>query len=1608
MSGNPRQLVDALSDHIALYHSSIPNQSSSYSSSANPRNCILDWFSSLTVHQRQAALTIVDPKWIRLLLQMQSRLLRSGHGFFIILPDVPAGDPPLPSLCFRRSRGLLSRVSFSSSSEEIVYRSVRLFSSREGEGAVGSCSEVDTVTVSEDFVRDLDSFVAVMDGISNGDFLRTTTTALPATDWEELPWLKAKGYYSVESFLANKMEMALRLSWGISRGRKRGVKVKSGFNAAGIVENVLSRKRGSIDWWNGLDGRIKKQVFLVVSKKAAKALVVDTMRRRINVLKDTQGSYNMDAIEIRRHCTSPTWDRTTRLLSRADPVLLGVASTSQLPSRLASIFSGLFLLQEISDSLLDRQHHEVEMEKIFFSSLSSIHTLADNVLRRIREFILRLSSDFVKFELLEDKNVKPQTNKSVKKSDSGHAKGKRKGSRTKFSSQKKQSHLVDVSCWETPEEHGGKPIDGYNHGKVQQDISRQARTTKSTIDTRTLHNDDMEETSTMQAEMKLSGGLICKEVPIARLNGGKTNSKSKKNKSKSKKSSGGKNSAEDIMERNLQSTENAAASRTSIRQSWQTASVTSTIQSHIHDHPCDNSLNSRISLESVIKSGEGSICSGPGIGRGSLCNCLFTSGLRDESQTVIEGGPDCNKKKIEPFSDRHSSDGSLLVRDNSLKNVCVSATGQSDILSCSTSDKHNNLNCAPSNRLPVLSSMQRNSSESVTSARTVIVQVNNDENCHIEGNAGCTVSISHEPNVSNFPSPSIDSRCLPASTNGPDLEVGHNLQNNSPHPITSMEYQQNNSTFEDSSKTVTLQNRAVSLDWPPAVRSNNGLNPPFTCLDWPPVVRRDNGLNPSLTCNIDSVFIPRLQPSFHSGFTTYGAQCNIAKDEDEKYFMEGMDYFESKSVDMADDLEGHWLSEEEYETQKISDRDYSQFFGGGVMYWNTSDLAGTGFSRPPSLSSDDSSWARHEADLNRAIDEIVGLPSLSCSYGANGLTSPPPSPLYTSFDIYFLGSELQSVGFAVAGNEVGGMMHHSSSSTIPEEEKVSGSSTSPTVGSGEGMLRDALPCPLLRPIIIPNISRRSMISLDHSSPCIPRSRKDYPRIKRPPSPVVLCVPRAPRPPPPSPVGESRKQRGFPTVRSGSSSPRHWGMKNMCPDEKYFEEGNICINGAEVFWPSCAGKSLTSTTLMQPVRDSLLEDHLLSISQLSVDQEHPDVTFPLQSLELHNSPELKTSLALMQGFLHEEIDFFCKKIGTVNMMRKPYVNWAVKRVSRSLQVLWPRSRTKVFGSNATGLALPTSDVDLVVCLPPVRNLEPIKEAGILEGRNGIKETCLQHASRYLANQEWVKSDSLKTVENTAIPVIMLVAEVPKDLVSCKGSTSVQESRGDGAQVSPGQGAPLGSEISNSEDSASSAFAREEPNHDIDMKSIRLDISFQSPTHTGLQTTELVRELTGQFPAAIPLALVLKQFLADRSLDHSYSGGLSSYCLVLLIIRFLQHQHHKNRPVNHNLGRLLMDFFYFFGNVFDPRQMRVSIRGSGLYMNRERGQSLDPLHIDDPLYPTNNVGRNCFRIHQCTKAFSDAYSTLQEELLHLPPSDDPRKSPFLKLLPMVIPSIKSFTE
>ncbi|KAJ9556582.1 hypothetical protein OSB04_011196 [Centaurea solstitialis] len=1409
-----RQLIDSLTSHISLYTSHSPI---SPNPNPNPRSSILKWFSSLSPHQRQSHLTIVDKSFTQLLLQFQFKLNSNGHGSFIILPDIPSSNPNpnpnpnsnsnsnLPTFCFRKSHGLLTRISQNSIPEKRIRESVQLFDSKEGEnfGTSGSnsscCSNcLDSVTVSREFVENVDVFVEMMDGVSDGGFLRADESVLMGSlDWLELDWLKAKGYYGLEAFVANRLELALRVSWlRLNVGKKRGMKVKEkervACAGAGVAENVYWRKKGCVEWWVKLDDEMKRKVFRMVLGKAARLLTHDILYGKSRGIEDDPPTTSRKDKPPPRFSPQETIKTLRRNNIGSDLTLFNFNPPPNKPSSITRTFNRLLVVCEISTMLLAFEHRQFDEDSLFFSSLASVSTVSDRILRRLRGLLMVVSLDFTKLELLEDLS----STKPVKKPKQKVVSGKKGKARDMNKPVPVQRSVKSNSAPNKPAKDDRDKLDV--HGTVVQETDIKKETPPAAVEMVVLVFE--------QGDGMVNGTLQT------------TSKKSKRAKKKHKK---------DVKSR-----------------------------------------DSTISHKSEITHNDTSI----------------------QDYTLNQPDPDQDDKKENlDFTDASNIEKGTIVDGQNV-----------DFID--------------------LENLKKTETQSLVSEVAEVTRKEKNLPVNKERDSG-PVSTSGNPPYewpTSAPQLSFVNSHLPATTDRLHLDVGHNWQNH----------------FHQSGFVHTMH----QVRNPPI---ENGCKPIPMSLDWPPMVHSINGLVPSMACGYNTGYISRRQP-FKQSFSA-------------------SEFVESSHIgnppEMADEHDGHWLGEEDF---AVSGMDYSQYFGGGVMYWDSSDHPVAGFSRPPSLSSDDSSWAWREADMNRTVDDMVAF---SSSYSTNGLTSPSASSFCSPFE---------PLGYVIPSEVTGKVLHSSSTMTDLSDENVSGSlATFP--GDIEAKTGDLFPYPILRPIIIPNISRDRSREFkrnhEHKSPCVPPSRREEPPIKRPPSPVVLCVPR------PSQVGDSRKHRGFPTVRSGSSSPRHWGVKGWFHDGISFEECCVRVDGSEVVWPSWRKKSLSARQLTQTLPGAILQDRLIAISQLTRDQEHPDMAIPIQPPESLDCSVRKTALPVMHGFLTDEMDAFCKRVAGVNMTRKPYINWAVKRVTRSLQVLWPRSRTNVFGSNATGLSLPTSDVDLVVCLPPVRNLEPIKEAGILEGRNGIKETCLQHAARYLVNQEWVKNDSLKIVENTAIPIIMLVVEVPSDLIV---SSDLRRP-------------PL------------TSVDREIPGKDTaDVESIRIDISFKAPSHTGLQTTELVKELTEQFPAATPLALVLKQFLADRSLDQSYSGGLSSYCLILLITRFLQHEHHYGRPINSNFGGLLMDFFYFFGNVFDPRQMRISVQGSGVYINRERGYSIDPIYIDDPLFPANNVGRNCFRIHQCIKAFADAYSTLEDQLASLTDNRDSSNGS-LKLLPLIIPSI-----
>ncbi|XP_024032775.1 uncharacterized protein LOC112095306, partial [Morus notabilis] len=1214
-----------------------------------------------------------------------------GHGLFIVLPDLLSDN--LPSVCFKKSRGLLCRVSESNQSERAIFDATRLFSSREGE-AIEECSSsaksLDSVTVCEEFVQNFDQFVEAMDGVSNGRFLRGEESEL-GSDWVELEWLKAKGYYSIEAFVANRLEVALRLAWlnnNSGNGKKRGVKLKEKASSAGVAANVYWRKKGCVDWWENLDSSPRKKIFNAVLGKSAKNLCREILKATESSLEDDLWLFNTGLERPSRYKHTVNTRKTVSTLE-ADAEFgsnIVPASVSGKSASLSNSLNSLFVLRDIvmtaslcQDSICD------DKGKIFFSTLSSICTVSDFILRKVRGFLMVISLDCTKLELISEENVKSSPIKSKGKVSSCSRKKKGKTRNTK------KLNPVEGGC-----------VDSRDKSSKDIDCALAHKENSELLLVESKETPDVPQRKDMSIEKSLF------KEPTKAVGVGKAQSAARKTRREKGKSriNGFKNPVE-VANYKRPATEASSSSicqddpvgnySVSANPTFQSVSGENASQYNVltPSSITSSSVNGRIKEDHTsfsIQENKGSEC--------YQLNKIVTGNTTISSRLET---PNCNAdEKVIPSSEPALDTKVFKNEDSSIKKSAP--IGEFDI---KTASPEKQVRVFDIKEKPVLIQEQesRQVSDTTPSSRP------------------CSGGPPYEwPSVASNPH-------LPPATDRLHLDVGRNWH------------------------------RHFHQSFLPAIHQRNiegGCNPTLSrrlpmSLDWPPMVRGTCGLAPSRTCNYESGFISRWHCTYPQNFSNHTMHLNAtATDEERKHSGDFTDLPELTSKhDLADDWDSHWISEDEVDVHAVSGIDYNQYFGGGVMYWNPSDHPAGGFSRPPSLSSDDSSWAWREADMNRAVDDMVAF---SSPYSTTGLTSPTAS-FCSPFDS--LGPGHQALGYVLSGNEVPGKVLRSPSTVTDAavEEDTSRSLTDLT-GEGEGKTGDLLPYHILPPIIVPNVSRdrsRSEFKCSHDakSSCVPLSRREQPRMKRPPSPVVRCVTRAPRPPPPSPVSESRKHRGFPTVRSGSSSPRHWGVRGWFPDGANLEEACLYRDGAEVVWPSWRNNNFSGHSMIQPLPAALLQDRLIAMSHLARDQEHPDVAVPMQLTESQSSPKQKASLSVMHNLLHDEIDSFCKQVAAQNLARKPYITWAVKRVTRSLQVLWPRSRTNIFGSNSSGLALPTSDVDLVVCLPPVRNLEPIKEAGILEGRNGIKETCLQHAARYLANQDWVKSDSLKTVENTAV-------------------------------------------------------------------------------------------------------------------------------------------------------------------------------------------------------------------------------------------------------------------
>ena len=263
---------------------------------------------------------------------------------------------------------------------------------------------------------------------------------------------------------------------------------------------------------------------------------------------------------------------------------------------------------------------------------------------------------------------------------------------------------------------------------------------------------------------------------------------------------------------------------------------------------------------------------------------------------------------------------------------------------------------------------------------------------------------------------------------------------------------------------------------------------------------------------------------------------------------------------------------------------------------------------------------------------------------------------------------------------------------------------------------------------------------------------------------------------------------------------------------------------------------------------------------------------------------------------------------------------IKNVTNSVNKALPYYEVNLYGSHATNLCLPWSDLDVVL----IKRLNGNNISSIQTTFDN--SSLLSKLFENIRNEPWVKD--CKLISKASVPIIKL-------------------------------------------------FAIEQYNN------MSIDISIQDENHFGLKCVELVKNYIKEYKSLKPLVLAIKNILKRANLNDPYKGGISSYGLILMIVYFLQGLKLSGVDIspgenNCNLGKLFFNFLKFYGLTFETNKTIIKINdGMNDKIFNEFDFHTSDLVIIDPLNSYNNIAKSCQQFYNIKIAFIICLMTLEDD-------------------------------
>ena len=176
---------------------------------------------------------------------------------------------------------------------------------------------------------------------------------------------------------------------------------------------------------------------------------------------------------------------------------------------------------------------------------------------------------------------------------------------------------------------------------------------------------------------------------------------------------------------------------------------------------------------------------------------------------------------------------------------------------------------------------------------------------------------------------------------------------------------------------------------------------------------------------------------------------------------------------------------------------------------------------------------------------------------------------------------------------------------------------------------------------------------------------------------------------------------------------------------------------------------------------------------------------------------------------------------------------------------------------------------------------------------------------------------------------------------------------------------------------------------DKYNFHIDISVENDKHFGLKTVELVKSYMKTYPVLQPIILALKTLLNNGNLNNPYTGGLSSYGLILMVVSFIQSKI-ENQKYNSEsptiLGETFLNILGYYGILFDFNKFIIityPVNKDNNNVENDKnfsysfGTNNHELLIIDPLNKNNNVAKSTFQYMNIKMAFMIAFMVAKED-------------------------------